>query len=64
MHAPELCSNCGAAGSVRRELIINGSNMAVSCHCTKCGRTWEIADQRTQTAHAEPPRERRANGRH
>lgn len=64
MQAPELCIKCGAAGSVRRELIINGANMAVSCHCTRCGERWEIADQRTQLGHPEPPRERRTNGRH
>lgn len=64
MQAPESCINCGAAGSVRRELIIHGANMAVSCHCTKCGQTWEIADQRTQTGEPDHPRERRTNARH
>ena len=64
MRMPQLCIKCGVAGSVRRELVIKGAKMAVSCHCTKCGQTWEIADQRAQSSQPEHPRARRTNARH
>jgi hypothetical protein len=64
MRALESCVKCGVAGSVRRELIIKGANMAVSCHCTKCGQRWEIADQRAQSGQSERPPARRPNARH
>jgi hypothetical protein len=64
MQVPELCSKCGAAGSVRRELVINGANSSVSCYCTRCGQKWEIADQRAQSEHSDRLPERRNNVRH
>ena len=56
MHVPELCVKCGVAGMVRRELVIKGSESAVSCVCMKCGHTWQVGDQRAVTReHGDGP---------